>query len=127
MSLPSTAGLTIDAMSKLKDDMRKLEQKLKPLKDEYSALEIHLIGQLEAQDQTRGAGKKASVTLSKADVPSVEDWETFHAFIGKKKYYHLLERRASVSGCRELFEQGKKIPGVVAVPRKSIRLTQLKS
>lgn len=124
--LPATIGKTIDAMSKLKDAIRVIEQKAKPLRDSYNELEDHLKEMMVKEEQTKAAGKNASVTLSKNLVPSVEDWESFYAFIGKKKYYHLLERRPSVSGCRELFEQKQNVPGVVPVPVVTIRFTQLK-
>jgi uncharacterized membrane protein (DUF106 family) len=124
---PATIGATIDRMSALKDKIKEMQQRMKPLEDDYKELERSLIEQMEAQEQARGAGKRASVTLNVAEVPNVLDWDEFYKFIGKKKWYHLLERRASVTGCRELFEQKIKVPGVAPVERKSIRLTQLKS
>jgi hypothetical protein len=56
--------------------------------------------------------------------PHVEDWNKFYEFIHENKYWHLLDRRASVSGYRELLNLGREVPGVVPFVKMKLSVTK---
>lgn len=118
----STVNDKIDAMFKLREEVRKHEAKIKDLTEQRQKIEVELLQQMDEQGMTRAAGAKASVTVSESVKPSVEDWDMFYAYIHRMKMYHLLERRPSVTGCRELFEKRGKIPGVVPFTQRQIQM-----
>lgn len=117
-----TVNEKIDAMFKLREEIRKHEAKIKELTDQKSEIELLLLKQMDEQGLERAAGAKASVTVSESIKPSVEDWDLFYKYIHRMKMYHLLERRPSVSGCRELFEKRGKIPGVVPFKQRQVQM-----
>jgi hypothetical protein len=112
----------IDAMFKIREAVRKKEGEIKELNAEREAIEVELLKQMDAEGMTRAAGAKASVTVTESVKPSVEDWDSFYKYIHRMKYYHLLERRPSVTGCRELFEKRGRIPGVVPFLQRQIQM-----
>ena len=116
----STVGVKIDALHALREDKRLLEEQVKAKAAEIDAAELDLIGLMDAQHVTKSTGSRATVSISTSVKPSVEDWDAFHAFIHRHKYYHLLERRPSVTGCRELFDTKGKIPGVVPFSQRKL-------
>ena len=118
----STVGAKIDALHALREDKRQLEGLLKAKAQEIDLAENELIEQMDQQNITKSTGSKATVSITTAVKPSVEDWDAFYAFIGKNKYYHLLERRPSVTGCRELFDTKGKIPGVVPFTQRKLNI-----
>lgn len=117
-----TVNDKIDAMFKIREEIRKYEAKIKELEKQKSGIELLLLKQMDEQGMTRAAGAKASVTVSESVKPSVEDWDLFYKYIHRMKLYHLLERRPSVAGCRELFEKRGKIPGVVPFVQRQLQM-----
>lgn len=118
----ATIGDTIDALHLLREGKRALEEQAKLKAQEIEVLELSLIAQLDAQGISKSTGKKATVSITTAVKPSVEDWDAFYAYIGKNKFYHLLERRPAVLACRELFDTKGKIPGVVPFTQRKLNV-----
>lgn len=118
----STVNDKIDAMFKIREKIRKHESEIKELNEEKARIEVLLLEQMDSEGMTRAAGAKASVTVTESIKPSVEDWDLFYKYIHRMKMYHLLERRPSVTGCRELFEKRGKIPGVVPFTQRQIQM-----
>ena len=118
----STVGAKIDALHALREEKRQLEELLKAKAQEIDLAENDLIEQMDQQNITKSTGSKATVSISTSVKPSVEDWDAFYAYIHKNKYYHLLERRPSVTGCRELFDHKGVIPGVVPFTQRKLNI-----
>ena len=121
----STTGNMIDSYWKLRDQKRAHEEAIKQLSEAMSKMETDLLQQMDADGITKATGKNATVSISTQIRPNVTDWDEFYKFIGKHKYYHLLERRPSVSGCQELFESKGAIPGVVPFTKRGINMRAL--
>lgn len=118
----STVGAKIDALHALREEKRQLEELLKAKVQEIDLAENDLIELMDQQNITKSTGSKATVSISTSVKPSVEDWDAFYAYIHRNKYYHLLERRPSVTGCRELFDTKGKIPGVVPFTQRKLNI-----
>jgi hypothetical protein len=108
---PVPIGPTIDKLYDLRERKRELESKVKEIEEEYADLEERLMEKLESEGSDKGAGKQASASITRNVVGNVTDWEKFNAYVKKTGFFHLFHRRVSDAAVRELFEQGKKIPG----------------
>jgi len=118
-------GSRIDRMHAIRELKRKHEETIKELEKELDVMEFELIEQMDKEGVTRSTGAAASVSITESVRPSVENWDDFYRFIHRYKYYHLLDRRPSVNGCRELFETKGKIPGVVPFTKRKINLRSI--
>lgn len=118
----STIGVKIDGLFKLREAKRGLEAEIKELVEKMDVLEQELMAQMDQEGVEKATGKLASVSTTSSVKPVVEDWEAFYAYIHRYRYYHLLERRPAVLGCRELLEQKGKIPGVVPFTQRKLNL-----
>ncbi len=118
----STIGVKIDQLHTLREQKRQLEEQVKQLQGQMAELENELIEQMDKQGVSRSTGVNATVSISSSTRPSVDDWNAFYAYIRRHKYYHLLERRPSVSGCNELLETKGKIPGVVSFTQRKLNM-----
>ena len=118
----STVGAKIDALHALREEKRQLEELLKAKAQEIDLVENELIELMDQQNISKSTGTKATVSITTSTKPSVEDWDAFYAYIHKNKYYHLLERRPSVTGCRELFDHKGAIPGVVPFTQRKLNI-----
>lgn len=111
-----------DKMFDVRELKREYEDKIKVLDEEYKNLETQLMESMDEQGITKGDGKQANFTISENVVPQVDNWDEFYRYIHRNKYWHLLERRPSVTGCRELFDTKGAIPGVQKFTRRRINL-----
>lgn len=118
----TSVGALIDSLYQLRESKRKLEDEIKGIATQFSALEEQLMEKLDAEGMDKATGKLASVSISSSVAADVEDWETFYGFIKKTGYFHLLERRVSSAAYRELLEAGKKVPGVQPFTKKRLNL-----
>jgi predicted RNase H-like nuclease (RuvC/YqgF family) len=118
----STIGSRIDQLFTLREKRRELEKKVDENKKQAELLELELMELMDKEGIEKSSGKNASVSITENTKPNVENWDTFYQYIHRTKAYFLLERRPSVTACRELFETKGKIPGVVPFVKRSINL-----
>lgn len=118
----STIGAKIDRLHDLREQKRDLEAKIKEIVGKASELENALMEQMDAEGVSKSTGNSATVSVTLSVKPSVDDWEAFYKYIHRTKYYHLLERRPSVTGCRELLETKGKIPGIVPFTQRKLNI-----
>ncbi len=114
-----------DDIFALNEQIKKLSASVKELEEKKNKLEYELIMEAEKAGLDKGGGKTSKFTIKESIVPVVaaSDWDKLYAFIAKKKWFHLLERRPSLTGCRELWEQGKEIPGVSKFTKRKVTVT----
>lgn len=125
LTLAETLGGMVDQLYLLTEEKRVLDSALADLDRKRKFVEQAVMNKLDEQKLERGGGALANVSITTSIVPDVVNWDDFYAFISRKKYWHLLERRPSSAGCRELFETKGKIPGVV--PYNKVRLSLRKA
>lgn len=117
-----TIGELADALFEIRERKTEAEQVVKAIEEEYRKVEAELYEVADGQQTLTGKGKKASFSIGESVVPQVKDWDAFYKFIYKNKFAHLLERRPSVTGCRELFDTKGAIPGVEKFTKRKINL-----
>lgn len=122
---PETLGEAIDALQLLKAQRKALEDEAAELAARIKEAEERVIAHMDEQNITGGVGTLARVQIRSSVKPSVKDWDRFYQYIHTHEYYHLLERRPSVTGCREIFERDGQIPGVEPFTLRTLHTTSL--
>lgn len=120
-----TLGATIDKMWQLREEKRAAEAITKKIEVEIKELEVAMFEKLDAQDTTKAEGKKASVSISETITGNVTDWEAFWPYIAKNKYWHLVQKRVSDPGLRELWDLKKVTPGVTPFTKRTLNVRSL--
>ena len=123
----STMGSTIDSLWSKREEKREAEVKIKAIEAEIASIEESLMERMDKEETSKSQGTKASVSITQATVANVEDWAAFHAYIAKNKYFHLLQKRASDPAVRELWDAGKKVPGVQPFTKRKLNIRSLTS
>jgi len=98
--------------AELKHKITDLNRELKAVTQEKEEYENRLIGAMEAVGFDSVRTKDMSISIQKASVPTVVDWDEVYKYIIENNACHILQRRPSTSVCRELFEMGENIPGM---------------
>jgi len=120
-----TLGAAIDTLWQLREDKKAAAKKVDDVDVQIKALEADMFELLDAQDTRKAEGKRASVSIGEAVVANVEDWPAFHAYIAKNKFFHLLQKRVSDPGYRELLGLGKVVPGVSPFTKRTLSVRSL--
>jgi hypothetical protein len=118
-------GELIDGMYELRNEREKLTSAAKKIGEKLVTLEAEIIARLDSDAMTMGRGREASATLTEVEVPKVDSWDDFYAYIGENEAYHLLQRRPSSAACRETIESGEEIAGVGIFTKRSISLRKI--
>lgn len=120
-----TLGAATDKMWALREEKRLLAVEEKRINGELTALETVIFDLMDAQDTRKAEGKKAGISIGEATVGNVEDWDAFWPYIVKNKYFHLVQKRVSDPGLRELWEKGKTVPGVQPFTKRTLSVRSL--
>lgn len=111
--IPTTLGAMVEALAAQKVLRGAAEALAEEHKGHEQILEEAILGALKEQGLDKGSHGGFSFGRSETVVPQVQDWDVFHKYIARKKWFHLLERRPSAAACREVFEMNGAIPGVI--------------
>ena len=122
---PLTIGAATDKMWKLREEKRALEAQIKVIETSMKELEGTVFGLLDAQDTRKAEGKSASVSITESVVANVENWDALWPWISKTKNFHLIQKRVSDPGMRELWALGKVVPGVQPFTKRTLALRSL--
>lgn len=96
----------------LKQQKKALNDELKELNKEIFNVERQLLEEMSLQDLWEAGNQDMRVYRGTKTVPKVVNWDQFLNYVYENKAGHLLERRPSVTACREMFEGLLDIPGV---------------
>lgn len=122
---PATTGAIIDQLWASREEKRRLEEQVKEVEYAIKGIEETLMERLEAEGLEKATGSKASVSITSTVTADVQDWDAFYPYIAKNKFWHLLQRRPSDPGVRELWDAGKKVPGVVPFTKRRVNIRTL--
>lgn len=120
--LKGTTGAIIDQLWAAREEKRNLESQVKEVEQTIKEIEEMLMTRLDAEGMDKATGKKASVSITTSVVADVQDWDLLYPYIAKNKFWHLLQKRVSDPSVRELWDAGKKVPGVLPFTRKKLNV-----
>lgn len=107
-----TVGSLIDQLDNVREKKRKLDEQLKVVEAEYSALSQTLIERLQQEGMDKASGKKATVSLSNTVVANIVDFDALAKYVKRTGFFHLFQRRISDPAFRELLESKGAVPGL---------------
>lgn len=135
---PKNVGAAVDAMFKLTAERLAVSKKVAAIEVEEKAFKHWIITTLPKTNQTGAQGKLCRVSLTKKDVPRVDDWGLFYKGIvdayskAKKKgagqedaAFALLGRSVSAATVREIWDAGEKVQGVGTFTVNSLSVNKL--
>lgn len=119
-------------LGKLADELKEVQQvrlALNKLTEAVKAYEQsivdHIIDNTDLSVSAGAVGTEYKAIVMREDLPMVEDWDKLYAHIAKKKSFHLLNKALSRSAVKEIWDDGKEVPGVGSMQIKKISLTKV--
>ena len=124
MKFPKALGACADKMWELREKKRKAKRVVDEIEVEEKALKAYIINTLPKSEASGISGKVANVTVVSKEIPQVEDYSKFYKYVAKTGRFDLMQKRLSVGAINEMFDDGKKIPGLTTFNVVSISLTK---
>lgn len=122
---PKAMGACADRLYELRNKRLAMQKEVDAVASEESALKEHIINTLPKSEASGVAGKLARVTVVTKQVPQVEDYDKFYAFVKKTGSFDLLQKRLSDAAIKERWEAGKEVPGVKAFNAVSVSINKV--
>lgn len=119
-----TLGAVVDKLYELKQERAERQKTVDAVKKAESAVEQYLIDTMPKSDQSGVIGRTAKAVIITSKKPSVTDWDKVYAYIKKNNRFDLLQKRVSDTAVKELWDDGKDVPGVDVYNAKKISLTK---
>lgn len=129
-ALPKTAGGIIDALFTQDQVIRGINVALTEAKQQRERMVEHAFTVFKNDDLEGGRGKLAQCSISRNVVPQVEDpadWPKLFRWILKTKDFSVLQKRLGVTHIRDLWDDKKKVPGVVPFTKIGLSVTKVKA
>ena len=95
-----------------KQRKKALNAELSELNSDIRGTERNLLREMQEQQLWETGNLNIKITRSSKTVAEVVNWDQFYEYIYANKAGYMLERRPSLSACREMFDEGDPIPGV---------------
>lgn len=110
---PKSMGLCADKLYTIRQERLDAQKVVDALAEEEKALKAHIIDTLPKSQASGVAGKLARVTVVTKEEPQVKDQDAFRKYLNRSKRFDLAQNlRPSAPAIRDMWEEGKDIPGV---------------
>ena len=113
------ASVDLATLNKLQNEAAKLrariaaaKAKIKPLEEQFNALEDEILHAMIATGTEQHRVKAGTYSVARNTVPEVTDWTKVDAYILKHKALDLLHRRLTSTAWAARLEAGEHVPGV---------------
>lgn len=125
-TLPKTnLGGIADSLHDVRELRLAVDKVASALKAEETRLTDHIIDTVDTSVSSGAVGKRYKALILEDSVAVVEDWDKLYAHILKKKDFTLLNKALSRSAVKELWEDGKAVPGVGSFKGKKLSVTKV--
>lgn len=124
--LPKTKiGGLVDKYHDIRELRLAIGKVTEKLQAEENRILNHIIDNVDADHEGGAVGKRYKGVINREDVPVVEDWPKFYAYVAKSKAFDLLTKALGKAAIKERWESNKKIPGVGSMKVKKLSVTKV--
>jgi hypothetical protein len=124
--IPASVGAAIDALNTLRDKRKAIEATAAAVKAQETAFEDAIFKRFKNADLQGARGKQAQASISRQEIPTIEDDTKFFAYVLKTKQFDLLQRRLSTDAIKQRWADGKVVPGIGKFTKIRLHLTKCK-
>lgn len=125
IKMPKTLGATIDLLYTVCQQRLDAEKVIEAMKEQEATIRDYLMSNFEHAGLEGAKGSQATASLRRSTVADVTDWGKLWTYISKTKSWDLVQKRVSVTACRERWDASKQIPGVEPKEIVALSLTKV--
>lgn len=119
-------GEAIDLLYTVRAARLVLAKSIKEKQAEEHTAKAEVLKKLATLGLQKASGKLATAGILKDDVPVVNDWDKVYEYIKDNDRFDLIQKRIGVVAWRELYHDGKLVPGTESAIDTDLSLTKSK-
>lgn len=123
--MPRSMGLSADLYAEVRELRLAMQKHVDKMKERETEIREYLIDNISKSDDTGAAGKKYRAQIVRKIVPQVADWAKVWAFVQKTGRFDILQKRVSDTAVKDMWEDGKAIPGVEKFHAVEVSITKI--
>lgn len=125
-TIPKTLGECADLLYTTKKKRLEAQKEVDAIEAFEKELKSHIIDTLPVSNASGVSGKIGHVKIVIDELPQISDHDKLRKFINRSKRYDLLyAQRVAAGAAREMWEDGKEIPGVEKYKNKKVSITKV--
>ena len=106
-----------------KKKLDNLEKQFNEQKKLVNELKQDVLVEMEQIGTTTYNGDKAVISVTEHEIPVVEDWDAFYAYIYENNAIDLLQRRVTSSAWKDRRDDGEQVAGVDSMKQQRLRIS----
>tara|TARA_R100001594_G_C4044013_1_gene263788 strand:+ start:1090 stop:1449 length:360 start_codon:yes stop_codon:yes gene_type:complete len=106
-----------------KKKLDNLEKQFNEQKKLVNELKQDVLVEMEQIGTTTYNGDKAVISVTEHEIPVVEDWNAFYAYIYENNAIDLLQRRVTSSAWKDRRDDGEHVAGVDSMKQQRLRIS----
>ena len=125
-ALPKSAAACGDLLYQTRQERLEAQKVVDDLAALETRLKDHLINTLPKDKASGISGKIARVQLEPEDIPIVEDWDKFRAYMVRTKAWDMLQKRINPKAVMDRRNAGKKVAGTGTFKNIKVSCTKIR-
>lgn len=102
----------VDSYVNVREQRLALEREVLKLKEAEEDLKRTIVAKFQEQGLKALGGQLGLVKMTELDEPKAENWELIYDYVAEHEAWHLLHKRLTTTAIKELWDDGKTVPGV---------------
>lgn len=102
----------VDSYITIRDQRLAADRLVAQLKESEEDLKKTIIAKFQEGGVKALGGQLGLVKMAELDEPVAENWELVYDYIAENEAWHLLHKRLTTTAIKELWDDGKVVPGV---------------
>lgn len=127
-TIPNSIGGLIDLMYTTQVKRLALEKEAAKFQEVENSIEALLLEKYAGEELNGAMGKLAKLATRPEELPTVKaadgDWDKVYTYILRHKDFSILQKRLSTTAIREIWKQGRVVPGVSKFTKIKVSLTK---
>lgn len=102
----------VDSYVNIREQRLAADRLAEQLKETEEDLKRTIIAKFQEQGLKALGGSNGLVKMTELDEPKAENWELIYDYVAEHQAWHLLHKRITTTAIKELWDDGKTVPGV---------------
>lgn len=114
-----------DLLYSMRQERLALQKQVDELEANEKAFKEHIVQTIPKSNAAGVMGQHYKIQVVTKEVPQVNDWTSFYAYVKKTSGFDLLNKALNKAAVQERWDAGKQVPGVKAFDAVTVSLTKI--
>jgi hypothetical protein len=125
IAMPASIGEAIDLLYQMRATRLERQKQIDEAQAQETALKQHIIANFDVINLEGAKGHIATASIKRSTQANVTDWVAFREYIVENGAWDLVQKRTSITGLKDRWDNKEVIPGVESFTVIDLSLTKV--